>query len=105
MPLKKKKRTQKNRYGCWKADCDLRFPSWQARDSHVRLGHPEPRKTVFEIKRFGESHSLLGGKNIKLGDRITFTRKAVVTKITTTEHSDDVQIEVAVITDVYEREQ
>jgi hypothetical protein len=97
----KKTKQQSDRYYCPKASCDLRFPSWQARGSHVLQDHPEPRKTIIEVKRFGDYHSLVGGKNIHLGDSITFTKQGIVTKISTTEHSDDVQIEVAVIKDFY----
>jgi hypothetical protein len=97
--MKHKPKTK--RFPCWK--CNERFSSYQQRDAHIASAHPLPRKTVYEVKRFGEVHSLIGGKDIKLGDQIAFTKTGVVTKIIHTENSNDVQIEIAVIEDYFVR--
>ena len=98
MTLKQKKL----RYECYK--CDKRFKSWQERDEHCKYGHPEPRKIIKEIKRYNDYHSLIGGKELKLGDKIIFTKIGIITKIVETEGNPNVQIEVAVISDVYNKD-
>ena len=87
------------RYGCYK--CDERFISWQQRNRHLEDDHKPPMKTTIEMKRYGEYHKLIGGVHMEIGDLISFEKKGVITKITKTENSRDVEVEVAVISDVY----
>ena len=94
-----KSKKLKREYKCWK--CELSFISWQARNNHIETDHRPPKKTVEEPVRFGECHSLRGGSQLKVGDPITFHKKGVITKITRTEGSGDIEIEIVVIKDNY----
>ena len=72
----------------------------------MRKEHPDPvppKKTIAEFVRNGEVHRLQNGRRIALGDKITFTKKGVVTKIITTEGSETVEVEIGVIEDFYGR--
>jgi hypothetical protein len=89
----------KSRYGC--SQCGERFNSWQQRNAHEADAHKPPRKTIQQVKRYGEYHSLIGGMNLKIGNTVEFTKTGVITKIITTEGSNDVEIEIAVIKDFY----
>jgi hypothetical protein len=83
-------KVNKLRYECYK--CKERFASWQARDSHDDMAHRPPRKTT-ERANFGEeSHTLINGKNLALGDVVWLGRKTVITEITKTEGSGDVSV-------------
>lgn len=94
----------KERYTCPKLGCNFRFISWQQRNRHDLVSHPEPKKTVEEMRRYGESHSLLGGSYLKIGDKISFNKVAIVTKVIRTENSNDVTIECAVISDYFSKQ-
>lgn len=92
-----KKKEKKLRFGCSK--CAIRFSSWQRRDQHAQEFHKPPQKTEKRFIRTGESHNLINGLNLKLGDKVLFTKKGVITKITLTEGSNVASVEVSVIKD------
>ena len=96
---------KKLRYQCFV--CGKKFKSWQARDRHMDEDHkpsPPPAKKEKKFIRTGESHRLCNGINLKLGENVTFIKKAVVTRICLTEGSDVAEVEVSVIKDVWERD-
>ena len=84
---------------CWK--CSKRFTSWQERDAHVRDEHKPPKQTEKTFIRTGEEHHLINGIGLELGDKIGFSSKGVVTKITITEGSNIAKVEISVIEDFW----
>jgi hypothetical protein len=64
---------------------------------HERIAHPyipppAPKRTT-EIAPFDEEdYTLLNGKYLSLGDVVWLGRKAVITKITKTENSNDIGV-------------
>lgn len=100
----KKKPTSKKvilKYGCYKANCNERFSSWQARDRHIAEAHP-PEKPRF--MRSNEPHRLKNGTELKIGDEVVFTKRGIITKITLQENSDVAEVEVGVLEDSYRKE-
>ena len=89
------------RFGCWR--CGKYFTSWQKRIAHIEEDHRPPQKTVKEFIRTGEEHRLINGTNLKLGDKIIFPKEVIITKITITEGSNVVEVEVSVIKDNWEK--
>ena len=97
------RKTNKLRYGCHK--CSERFISWQARDNHLAISHQPPQK-INEVASFGEeSHILINGKNLSLGDVIWLGRKTVITEITKTEGSNDVDVVLKITKKWYSKEE
>lgn len=93
--MSKTKKRKPVKYSCWK--CGAIFNSWQARDKHMAEEHKPPVKTT---KGFigEENHILLGGAlTVKLGDIIEFPKFGVVTQITTTEGSNDIEVVIGLI--------
>jgi len=85
----------KLRYKC--PECGERFKSWQARSEHYKIAHKPPVKIVKEMRKNTEFHSIIGGINLNLGDKISIERVGVITKITKTEGSKNVDTEVSII--------
>lgn len=54
------KKINKLRYACYKANCDERFSSWQARDKHDSISHINPPP---EPKEFKQYKDLIGYNN------------------------------------------
>jgi len=92
----------KLRYGCYK--CDRRFNSWQARDKHMDLDHQPPKETTV-IAPIEEIHNtLLEGSKFEIGDIVYLSQKCVITKITYTENSPDVEVILRITKKRYSRE-
>jgi hypothetical protein len=64
---------------------------------HDRIAHPyipppPPKRTTEIASLEEESHNLLSGKRLNIGDVVWLGRKAVITKIIRTENSNDVEV-------------
>lgn len=94
----KKRTTPKLRYACWKIGCNARFKSYQARDAHIPIAHPEPPKP----KRT-ETQRLGGGSDLKVGRKVKFIQTGTIKKITHFLNSDTVEVDVDIFTDSWER--
>lgn len=97
-----KKKKENLRFPCYK--CTDSFVSWQARGRHIQNDHKPPKKVEKKFLREGEIHNLIGGTNLKLGDRVRFLKKGIVSKITVTEGSNVANIEVSVIKDTWKND-
>ena len=91
----------KKKFRCYECGRDD-FKSDKGVAQHDRKAHPyipsPPPKKIVEVENGSvEPHTLLGGKKVQLGDTIWFGKKAIVTKITYTEGSDDVSVEARII--------
>lgn len=100
-----KRKSKKLRYGCWK--CDEYFISWQKRNKHLEEDHKPLQKTIKKFVMENDSHSLLNGRkyNLKLGDKLIFTKRGVVTKITLTENSDTAEVECSLTENNWNRDE
>ena len=98
--MKKKKKVL--RYKCWK--CDVAFISYRARYKHFSEDHKPPKKTEKKFIREGDPHNLINGINLKLGDKVVFTKRGVITNITLTEGNNLANVKVSVIEDIWEKE-
>ena len=97
-----KRKKKKLRFACWK--CNERFISYQKRDNHLVDDHKPPKKTEKKFIREGDPHNLIDGINLKLGDKVLFTKRGVITKITLTEGSNLANVEVSVLKDVWKKD-
>lgn len=64
---------------------------------HDRIAHPyipppAPKRTTEIAPLDEEINNLLNGKHLSIGDVIWLGRKAVITKITRTENSNDIEV-------------
>lgn len=77
---------------------EKKFNTQKGLEQHIRIKHPyvappAPKKeTVYVPNDLEEDHSLADGKEIQIGDLIWLGRKCVVTKITKTEGTKDVEV-------------
>ncbi len=68
---------------------------------HPYVSPPPPRQTVKQFIRDEFGRSLKNGYNITLGSKLVFEKVVVVSKITKTEGSDSVVVDIHVITDTW----
>jgi hypothetical protein len=73
------------------------FISQRGLYQHERIAHPyipppPPIRTTETAPLEEESHTLLNGKHLSLGDVVWIGRKAVITKITKTENSKNADV-------------
>ncbi|MFA5050984.1 MAG: hypothetical protein WC499_02615 [Patescibacteria group bacterium] len=88
--------------------CPREFNSKRGLASHSRM-HPyipptPPRKTVKNFIRTEEVHRLIAGTELKLGDKVEFIKKGVISKITLTENSNVAEVEISVTKDAWNRD-
>lgn len=86
---------KKRKFLC--CECDKTFNSWQARDKHQAKAHPEPKTFVEQIEIFNDPHRLKIAGRLKLGDKIAFNKKGIITKIKRTEGETIAEVEIAVL--------
>lgn len=94
--MAKKKTTPKLRFTCWKG-CGARFKSWQARDAHIPIAHPDkpkPKRT--------ETQRLQGGNRVMVGQKVKFTQTGTVKTVKHYLGSDTAEVDVDIYTDSWE---
>lgn len=84
-------------------NCVFNAKSLSGLMSHNSHKHPAPppppppkKETVYAPNVLEEDHSLLNGDKLKIGDLIWLGRKCVITKITKTEGSKDVDVQLKI---------
>src|SRR5438552_3487878 len=60
--------------------------------AHPYVPPPPPKRTTEIEPGIEQTHNLLGGSQLHLGDVVWIGRKAVITKITRTEGSRDIEV-------------